>query len=114
MSYLTTPLRTVVPKKEKPGSDELLFSLLWLIPASIIRGFVLSKLWLWFVASTFHIHTLSIATAIGISLIFTMLLPTNSSKNIHYGIEWMLGVALTSIASPMFILFLGWMVHHFQ
>ena len=105
----------ITPAKTKPGAEEVLFGLVWLIPASIVRGFVLSKLWLWFVVSTFHINRLSIAAAIGIGLIVTMLTPTPArSKDTEYGAAWMAGVALTSLASPFFILFIGWVVLHFK
>ena len=108
-----TTVRTIA-KEEGPGAEDLLFSLLWLIPASLVKGFVLSKLWSWFVVPTFHIATLSIATAIGIGLIVTMLVPGSSSKGKNYGAAWMFSTAVTSIAGPFFILFVGWVVLHFQ
>ena len=50
----------------------LIFLLLLSIPASILQGFVISKLWFWFIAPL-GIVNIGIAQAIGISLIVSLL-----------------------------------------
>ena len=41
--------------------------------SSIWRGFVLTKLWVWFIVPVFHVPLLTIALAIGLSLVIGFL-----------------------------------------
>jgi len=44
----------------------------WL-PAAALSGFVLSQLWEWFIVLTFNLPLLTVAQAIGVSLVFRAL-----------------------------------------
>ena len=48
-------------------------SILTIIYSTILNGWTFAKLWSWFIVSTFHLPTLSIAAAIGISIVVTYL-----------------------------------------
>lgn len=50
-----------------------------LILGPILRGWVLSKLWLWFIVTSFHVQPLAITQCIGLSLIIGFL----TKENIH-------------------------------
>jgi hypothetical protein len=74
---------------------------------AIYRGFVLCKLWAWFMVPLFHLPELTIPFAIGISLAIGMF--QHSTQNADKGKEYW----LTVIASPLVVLFMGWIVKMF-
>lgn len=49
------------------------FSIGLLVPAAILNGWALSTIWGWFVVPTFGVPALSIPTAIGISIVLSLL-----------------------------------------
>jgi hypothetical protein len=52
---------------------EFILSLLVSVISLIIGGFVIMKLWLWFIVPTFEMNPLKIPEAIGIILLFTFM-----------------------------------------
>jgi len=50
-----------------------------LILGPILRGWVLSKLWVWFIVTSFHVQPLAIAQCIGLALIIGFV----TKENIH-------------------------------
>lgn len=71
----------------------------------IFEGFTFVTLWGWFVASTFHVVTLSIAQGIGLSLTIKFL---TQQSNLKKEKEMSFGEAvLTSLASCVVVLLLG-------
>lgn len=91
-----------------------------LAPLTIIvvalQAFVLQQLWTWFVIPTFHLTALSIPTAIGLILILRIAKGDNvgyvkpfeeqSKAEKQQSIQQSIG----SLLSPLFILFVGWLV----
>ena len=72
--------------------EQILTALLWillLIPAVVImvlpvalwRGFVLTKLWAWFIVPTFGLPMLTMIPAIGLSLVVGMFIPYNKTED---------------------------------
>jgi hypothetical protein len=89
-------------------------SLAILILSPIWRGFVLSKLWLWFVVSTFGLPVLGLAQAIGISLIVSYLTLATPSKKPDDAPKYSLVECVAiSIVIPAFALLMGWIVQFF-
>lgn len=84
---------------------------------SVANGFVLSKLWEWFVAPTFELPLLSIPVAMGISVVVAMLTYQSSksdkkseSKSLNEAvIELILEVTL----KPATTLLVGWIIYQF-
>jgi len=71
-------------------------------------GFVLAKLWLWFVVEHFQVPALTIPVAIGISLMASLLKgPQKTTKNDNHIQE-----LATLFCFPLFALFIGWIVYH--
>jgi hypothetical protein len=85
-----------------------------LIPlAAIFQGWVLTVLWGWFVAPTFNLPELSIATAIGLTLVVGMF----KSYNINRGektTDDKIAEAIGVVLIPLLFLFFGWIVHLFM
>lgn len=63
-----------------------------LVPMAMWRGFVLSKLWLWFIVPTFNAPALSLTAAIGLSILVGMftygIASQYSDKDKTSGDEW--------------------------
>lgn len=58
------------------------FVILLLVVSTVVNGLVLSRLWAWFVADTFGLQELSIAEAVGLSLVARFALTTwDTSKS---------------------------------
>ena len=83
----------------------------------IIKGFVISKLWLWFIVSTFNTHELRIVESIGIMILFNFM--TNNldpsekkykEKNIWLVIAKSTGIVFISSAV---LLSIAWVIHLF-
>lgn len=56
---------------------KFLMNALAVLSITTVRGFVLSKLWLWFIVTTFNIPTINLAQSMGIILIVGMLTKMN-------------------------------------
>lgn len=83
----------------------------------ILKGFVLSKLWLWFIVPIFNLPILSIPIAIGISIIVAMLtyqiIDTKPDDNVEKDVkEWANAVA--TIIVPLLFLLEGYIVTLFM
>lgn len=50
---------------------EIVFAIISIVVASLFGGYVLSKLWEWFVVYTFNQPTLSVVNAMGVSLLIS-------------------------------------------
>ena len=87
-----------------------------LVLGSIWRGYALTVLWAWFVVPVFHLPVLSIAPAIGLSLIVSFLTyqsdaktPTDDSAT-----DAFVKATLSTILMPLAALCIGWIVHQFM
>jgi hypothetical protein len=84
--------------------------------SAILKGFVLTILWGWFVVPIFHLPQLTIAPAIGIALVIGYLTKeqqssTDSTKSAgdKFG-----EAAVYAIVHPLIVLLFGWAVHLFM
>ena len=84
----------------------VVFTLAFVTVLAILRGWVLSILWGWFIVPFFGLPVLNIPYAIGIALVISYLTVSSSKKNddIDY---W------RSTATPLFALLIGWIVTWF-
>ena len=86
-----------------------LFVLLSLIPIAIVRGFVLTVLWAWFVTEPFGVHQISVPEGLGIALIVGMLTHNyNENENLDRDL---LENLMVSLVSPVVTLAFGWIYH---
>ena len=81
-----------------------------IVVTSILNGFVLVKLWGWFVVPAFGLPTLSIPVAIGISLIIKYL-TIHRSKTAEDVDMW--EAYKFAISFPIMTLIIGWIIHFF-
>jgi hypothetical protein len=80
-----------------------------MVISTILRGYVLATLWGWFVAPTFHITSLSIPVAIGMSVLVSMMTYQSDAKKDREG-DLTSAIALAFLV-PLFGLALGAFVH---
>jgi len=79
---------------------------------SIWSGYVLSKLWAWFVVTTFSLPEISIATAIGLALIIGYLTKGEEkvdTENKEFG-ELFLEATFKGLMKPTISLGIGWVI----
>ena len=106
--------------KEEPSAKESVLFLLW-IPvlialSSLYHGFVLTKLWGWFVVPTFSLPLLSLPAAIGLSLIVGLLAKGYGSKVLDESdslSKLMLKVTLMVAWGPSLALLMGYIVSRY-
>jgi len=81
------------------------------IVSSLWSGFVLTKLWGWFIVPVFNAPYLTIPQAIGLTIIITMLWSRSwsDSEDGDKSIE----LAVKAILAPAFSLLFGWIVSLF-
>lgn len=87
------------------SSTEVWISILLLVPATLLNGLVISVLWSWFVVSTFHLTPITVAQAIGLWLLVSLLTPTPHSD------RPVLVLLLEDIGRLLVLFALGWAVH---
>jgi hypothetical protein len=92
----------------------VLFFAVYMVVASILRGWVLSILWAWFVVP-FGCPHIDIAHAIGISMVVSFLtyqhIESDSDKS---GLEQTIALCVSGLLQSLFALGLGWIVHSFM
>lgn len=93
----------------------LIFALGSVVVASIMNGWVLSILWGWFIVPLFGLPLLSIPESIGFALVIGILSKnqtTSSSKDKDTStlVAEIIGYG---IFSPLFFLFMGWIIKLF-
>lgn len=82
------------------------------IIAAMLRGWVLSVMWMWFVVPTFGLTPLSIPVAIGIGLILSFTThQTNISAKPKRDIS---DIASSAVGYPLVLLGLAWIVKSFM
>jgi hypothetical protein len=87
-----------------------------LVLGSIWRGYALTVLWAWFVVPVFHLPVLSIAPAIGLSLIVSFLTYQYDAKTPTDGdaTDEFVRAAIGSFLLPLAAIGIGWIVHQFM
>lgn len=80
-----------------------------------IKGFVFSKLWLWFIVPIFHIKPLRVFEAIGIILLLNLLssIVNNKGDNEDKGYSAFESILINELVIPWLILLFGWGVSLF-
>jgi hypothetical protein len=87
--------------------------------AILTRGFVLTKLWEWFMTSTFNFPLISIGQAIGLCCVIGFLFPLQSVKNKQKELEKesteeKVQKILTPIGNSLGFLLLGYIIKLFM
>jgi hypothetical protein len=90
---------------KKSDATVTAMALLMVVPAYLLYGGVLAILWRWFVVSTFHAAPLSVAQAIGVSLVVNIVRPSYPDK--RSGIE----LLAAGVGKALVLLAIGWVVH---
>jgi hypothetical protein len=81
------------------------------IPLVLLRGWVLSVLWGWFVVTIFHLPPLGIAQAIGISIVITTFF-TTTAPNTDKKRDWWEPL-IEGFIAPLMGLGMGFIVKQF-
>ena len=88
-----------------------------LVLGAIIGGFVLSKLWVWFMVPIFDLNPLRIVEAIGLTFIVGYMTknPVESDKKLEgtFSEELLKAFLQTIVIAGMFLL-IGWIIHLFM
>ncbi len=79
---------------------------------SIVNGIVLSSLWNWFVVKQFGAARMSVPMAIGLNLILNLLIQkfSSTSTSQEKDKKKIAGQLIGILLSPLFVLFVGWIV----
>jgi hypothetical protein len=93
-----------VSTKKSVGAADVI-ALLLVVPAYLLYGGVLAILWRWFVVSAFHVAPLSVAQAIGVSLVVSIVVP--GPRDERSAIE----LLAASVGKALVVLAIGWVVH---
>lgn len=93
----------------------IIFGLVGLIVIdALIRGFVLSYLWLWFVVPL-GVSEIGIAHAIGLATVVGMLTTnTSSSSDDSKDTSGIIGTVIGHLLGPFLVLLIGYIVHSFM
>ncbi len=85
--------------------------------APIVRGWVLCKLWAWFIVPTFSLPSLHIVTAIGLMVVAAFIvsipIPETKDKGEEMSVKMFRAIAM-SFATPLISLVMGWVVQRFM
>ena len=86
---------------------------LLIIITYLINGFVLSKMWLWFIVTTFGAPVLTVPQAIGVGMIVSFLTYRATPKNKDSNSEWSQIIIdiLSAMISPFVTLLIAWIVY---
>ena len=90
---------------------EIMTLLILYIPNTLLRGWVIMKLWNWYVQPITN-HTLNLIPAIGISILALMLTKTDISTKKMTTEEKITGY-IFAFVSPLMSLFFGWAWYQF-
>lgn len=88
-----------------------------LVLGAIIGGFVLTKLWVWFMIPIFDLNPLSIVEAIGLTFIVGYMTknPAETSKTLEGPfLEELLKAFLQTLVMAGGFLFIGWIIQLFM
>jgi hypothetical protein len=81
--------------------------------AALVKGFVLSTMWGWFIVPTFGLPAISLLVSVGVIYIITVFTyqPYTGVDAKETPITF---VVNHGIMTPLFLLFFGWIVHLFM
>jgi hypothetical protein len=100
--------------KEETGA-EIALGLVLSVAGAIVRGWVLKVMWGWFLTPAFGVSAPGIAVCLGISLVLTMLVGTDSlaARGTKQDSRGVLALGLATIFVPLFMLLFGFVIHQF-
>lgn len=105
-------MRTNTDKTEAvmAGLVILITTCIALVFGTMWRAYVLSRLWAWFIVSTFHLVQIGIAQAIGISCVVSLLTYQHHREpEDERGTGEIIGSVLAmAFFTPAFVLLFGW------
>lgn len=84
--------------------------LAFVVSSAMLRGFVFTKLWGWFVVPLFDVPQLSTVYAIGIALLIGMF--TNRHDKEESSKDWGT-IIVKAFVTPLLVLFVGWIISLF-
>ena len=85
---------------------------LWIVSV-LLEAWALTKLWGWFVVTTFGAPSIGIAAAIGLSCLINLTHPVSSNQKDDGETNWARVFGLT-ILRPLFAVFFGWIAYQFM
>jgi len=89
-----------------------------IVVSAIANGFVLTKLWSWFIVPVFELPALSLVPAIGLGMVIGFLTyqytNSDSKKEDKSLVEALIASTLTAIFRPAMVLLFGWIVQLFM
>jgi hypothetical protein len=89
--------------------------MLAMLISPIINGFVIAKLWLWFIVPTFEANPLRIVEAIGLMFLINYIKAKRSKKTDNYDFwEEFTGNMVFLILMSGFSLLIGWITQMFM
>ncbi len=106
-------------KEEKQGLADkiggIVVMVLATVPMMLLEGYVLSKLWSWFIVPVFALPILSVGQAVGIMVVVSMLTMhiTDSSKEGESLVGKVLGQVFSSVFMRLWVWGIGYIVYCF-
>jgi len=81
----------------------------------LVRGFVITKLWIWFIVPIFETTPLRLVEAIGLSFIIGFIIYRKSSKSDDGESFWAAFVSsiVETLSASIFALLFGWIIQLF-
>jgi hypothetical protein len=86
-----------------------------LIVGPVVRGWVLSRLWGWFIVTSFAAPPLHVVPSIGLMIVATFVInhPMVRSNKKESAGEMMISFIVVAFLPPLLTLWVGWLVHLF-
>lgn len=78
--------------------------LIWIVPAVLLRAWVLTALWAWYVVPGFGVSPLRMSIAFGLSVLIALAIPRSAAKDEKSG--W--AIVAMPFLNPLMALFMGW------
>lgn len=78
--------------------------LIWIVPAVLLRAWVLTALWAWYVMPGFGVSPLHMSIAFGLSVLIALAIPRSTGKDDKGA--WQIITA--SFVNPLMSLLMGW------
>lgn len=92
--------------------SKVIVIILFTIPVGILRGYVFTQFWNWFIIPIFSFRVLNVPEAIGLSMFLSLLILKRQVKRTEKDTYWLEGVVETSVLL-LLIWFFGWILKIF-
>ena len=96
---------------------EILLTLFMLITIPfycLLRGWVASILWGWFIVPVFHLPVLGVMQAWGLAIVVSVFTAHSTSTTSGKSTLTLFGEYTGAAIAPLFVLLVGWIVHSFM